>query len=227
MSMEASDVVRDRARRHAALAEPVRLAIVDHLAAGDRSPSELGLAVGLGSNLLAHHLRVLEDAGITQRRRSQGDGRRSYVTLDPDAFTGLLPVGGAPDVLGKARRVVFVCTANSARSQLATASWRRLSTLPSTSAGTSPAARVAPGAVACAKRHGLELDGEAPRHLDDVLRSGDVVISVCDNAHEELDGLDTLHWAVPDPVPANTARAFDAAVDELTRRTTTLARGAA
>jgi len=225
--MEVSESVRERARRHAALAEPVRLAIVDHLAAGDRSPSELGRAVGLGSNLLAHHLRVLEDAGVTERRRSQGDGRRSYVTLGPDAFAGLLPTGGTAQLLGEARRVVFVCTANSARSQLATATWRRLSTLPSTSAGTRPAATVAPGAVACARRHGLDLDGAAPRHLDEVLRKGDLVISVCDNAHEELDGLDTLHWAVPDPVPAGTARAFDAAVDELTRRTATLARGAA
>ena len=225
--MEVSESVRERARRHAALAEPVRLAIVDHLASGDRSPSELGRAVGLGSNLLAHHLRVLEDAGVTERRRSQGDGRRSYVTLGRDAFAGLLPTGGAAQLLGEARRVVFVCTANSARSQLATATWRRLSTLPSTSAGTRPAATVAPGAVACARRHGLDLDGAAPRHLDEVLRKGDLVISVCDNAHEELDGLDTLHWAVPDPVPAGTARAFDAAVDELTRRSTTLARGAA
>lgn len=223
MNVEVYSELAHRARKHAALSEPVRLAIVDLLVAGDRSPSELGADVGLTSNLLAHHLRVLEDAGITQRRRSQGDARRTYLTLAPDAFRDLVPVPGAWAGLQDAGRLVFVCTANSARSQLATATWRRLSRVPSTSAGTHPAPRVAPGAVACARRHDLDLDGAAPRHLDDVLRDGDLVVTVCDNAHEELNGLDSLHWAIPDPVPANTVKAYDAAVGELTRRLTALA----
>src|SRR6478735_12352226 len=114
--------VERRAAVHAALGEPVRLAIVDRLGAGDASPGELAHAVGLGSNLLAHHLKVLEDAGVIRRARSEGDRRRSYVQLRLDdpivwaaAQTGLSvqlrEIGSVP-------RVVFVCTANSARSQL-------------------------------------------------------------------------------------------------------------
>ena len=53
-----------RARMHAALGEPVRLRIVDRLVLGDASPGELGRQVGLPTNLLAHHLKVLDDAGL-------------------------------------------------------------------------------------------------------------------------------------------------------------------
>lgn len=49
-----------RAAVHAALGEPVRLAIADLLTAGDVSPGELAETVGVGSNLLAHHLKVLQ-----------------------------------------------------------------------------------------------------------------------------------------------------------------------
>ncbi|MFN7151295.1 MAG: ArsR/SmtB family transcription factor, partial [Microthrixaceae bacterium] len=65
-----------RARRHAALSDPARLAIVDELSVSDRSPLELGRDLAMESNLLAHHLDVLEQAGVVVRRRSSGDGRR-------------------------------------------------------------------------------------------------------------------------------------------------------
>src|SRR6185436_10313437 len=73
--------IERRATVHAALGEPVRLAIVDRLGPGDASPGELAAAVGVGSNLLAHHLNVLEEAGVIRRVRSEGDRRRSYVQL--------------------------------------------------------------------------------------------------------------------------------------------------
>ena len=103
-----------RAARHAALADPARLRVVDALALGDRSPRELGERLGLASNLLAHHLKVLETSGLVERRRSEGDGRRSYVRLVTDA----MPTE-ASDLDIRVPRVLFVCTANSARSQLA------------------------------------------------------------------------------------------------------------
>lgn len=224
----AQKVFDGRVAKHAALADPVRLRVVDHLVIGDASPSELQALLGLPSNLLAHHLKVLEDAGIALRRRSQGDRRRNYVSLIPG---GLDSVGAGPferDYLpsthaGPPRRVVFVCTANSARSQLATAMWRDASDLPVASAGTQPAARIAPGARAAAKRHGLRLVDDTPRHLDDVLRDQDLIVTVCDNAHEELAGRDAVHWAIPDPVAVDTTAAYDAAVVDLGRRITTLA----
>lgn len=207
-----------RAARHAALADPSRLAIVDRLSLGDLSPTELQQALGLTSNLLAHHLRVLDAAGLIVRHRSEGDGRRSYVRLRPDALDGLVPGAKAT-----ARRVVFVCSANSARSQLAAALWRRASDIPTASAGTHPAARVARGALAAAERHGIPMSSATPRAVQDVLADGDFVITVCDNAHEELASRPALHWSVPDPVRRGTDDAFDAAVVELTRRVGDLA----
>ena len=72
-----------RAAVHAALADPARLQIVDTLGLGDASPSELAAMLAMPSNLLAHHLHALEQAGLVTRRRSEGDRRRSYVRLDP------------------------------------------------------------------------------------------------------------------------------------------------
>ena len=73
--------IEARAARHAALGDPIRLAIVDELAVSDRAPIELRGLVGLESNLLAHHLDVLEEVGLISRSRSSGDGRRRYVHL--------------------------------------------------------------------------------------------------------------------------------------------------
>src|SRR5262245_61277213 len=114
-----------RARVHAALGEPARLAIVDALALGDASPGEVGRALGLPTNLLAHHLNVLAEAGVIERSRSEGDRRRTYLRLRPQALTTLLPAPVQP-----APRVVFVCTHNSARSQLAAALWATRSPVP-------------------------------------------------------------------------------------------------
>ena len=71
---------------HAALADPARLRITDMLADGDASPSELAAMVTMPSNLLAHHLRVLQEAGLVSRHRSEGDKRRTYLRLVPGAL---------------------------------------------------------------------------------------------------------------------------------------------
>jgi ArsR family transcriptional regulator, arsenate/arsenite/antimonite-responsive transcriptional repressor / arsenate reductase (thioredoxin) len=231
MNIEANSGLERRARLHAVLADPGRLRIVDELSLGDATPTDLQHALKMTSNLLAHHLRALEKVGLVSRRRSEADRRRSYLQLDPDSLAGLLPDAALPRLT--APRVVFVCTANTARSQLAAALWAQASSIPVASAGTHPAQAIAPGATAAARRHGLKLAEIKPRLLDDVLQPGDCVITVCDNAHEELartgilaekdsDG-SQLHWSVPDPVPAGTGRAFDCAYDDLTRRVTHLA----
>ena len=204
---------------HGALADPARLRIVDRLADGDASPTDLQKLLGMPSNLLAHHLGVLDRAGLVARHRSEADRRRSYLRLLPDALDGLLP--------GRVRavpRVVFVCTANSARSQLAAALWVRESRVPATSAGTHPAVAVAAGASRTARKNGLALAQEAPQRLADVLAADDYVIAVCDNAYEELDRATVrAHWSVPDPVRVGTAAAFDATYDDLARRVAHLA----
>jgi len=225
MNAEWTPELRARAQVHAALGEPARLAIVDRLVLGDASPTELGQYLGLPSNLLAHHLKLLEQAGVVERSRSEGDRRRTYLRLRPAALAGLQPAGRLA-----APRVVFVCTHNSARSQLAAAMWNDHSPVPATSAGTHPAPRVHPGAVAVARRRNLALVPAPPRHVRDVLDPADLVVTVCDSAHEELAtgsmgvavGRPGLHWSIPDPVTADDPAAFDNVVDELTDRITRL-----
>ena len=207
-----------RARLHALLGEPARLAIVDRLLLGDASPGEIGRELGLPSNLLAHHVKLLEQAGVVDRTRSEGDHRRSYLRLRPDALTGLVPAGAL-----QAPRVVFVCTHNSARSQLAAALWQRRSPVPAACAGTKPAQRVHPLAAAAAEAHGLSLARARTAHVSDVLRPDDLVVAVCDNAHEELARPQWLHWSVPDPARAGTDDAFDSAFRELADRVDRLA----
>jgi ArsR family transcriptional regulator, arsenate/arsenite/antimonite-responsive transcriptional repressor / arsenate reductase (thioredoxin) len=208
----------ERARIHAALGDPARLAIVDTLVAGDAAPGELGAALELPTNLVAHHLKVLEDAGLVVRTRSEGDRRRTYVRLRPEALAAVT----AP-ALAAAKRVVFVCTQNSARSQLAAAIWSRRSHVPAVSAGTEPAERVHPRALKVARRHGLDPAGWRTARLQDVVRRDDLLIAVCDNAHEHLPVQPRLHWSVPDPAPADTDAAFEAAYTELAGRIDRLA----
>ena len=218
MHIDRTSELARRAALHAALADPARLRIVDTLTLGDASPSELAAMLVMPSNLLAHHLRVLEAEGLISRTRSEGDKRRSYLRLVPTALDQLVPAPLQPVV-----RVLFVCTANSARSHLAAALWRHASPVPATSAGTHPAQRIDPGAIAAAERHQLPLRRTRPHRIDDVRAAGDLVITVCDLAHEEL-GPDTdLHWSIPDPVPAARAAAFDRAYDALARRVSELA----
>jgi protein-tyrosine-phosphatase/DNA-binding transcriptional ArsR family regulator len=215
-----------------ALADPARLRIVDLLGEGDASPSELRARIGLPSNLAAHHLKVLEQAGIVSRHRSHADRRRTYLHLHGEQLAGLLPTSVSAG--RTVARVVFVCTANSARSQLAAALWQQASDIPVASGGTHPAPAIAPGAVAAARRHGLTLVQDRPRSLDGLLRDGDYVVTVCDAAHEELRAAEessdaprrlagVSHWSLPDPVAAGTKAAFDAVHDEIADRVADLA----
>ena len=203
--------LEERAALHAALGDPVRLAIIDELAVSDRAPVELRDLVGVESNLLAHHLDVLEEVGLISRSHSSGDGRRRYVHLLRPFPDGLTP--GRDVSVGPA---LFICSANSARSQLAAALWRELSGEPADSAGTHPARRVHPGAIAAARRVGLDLAKSEPRALADDEPYPPLVVTVCDQAHEELDQGETwLHWSILDPVPLGTRAAFDATIAEI------------
>jgi protein-tyrosine-phosphatase len=204
-----------RARVHAALGDPARLAIVDSLILGDASPGEISRELDMPTNLVAHHVKVLQAAGLVVRTRSEGDRRRTYLHLDPATLASL-----SPPPLDEATRVVFVCTHNSARSQLAAALWRQRTVQPVASAGTKPATRVHPRAVKVAHRHGLALDPAGTAHVSDVVHDGDLVIAVCDNAHEDLTGpvRSRLHWSVPDPVRTDTDAAFEAAYRDLSDR---------
>lgn len=206
-----------RSRVHGALADPTRLAIVDDLNVSDRAPSELAARLGLSGNLLAHHLVVLERVGLIVRFESSGDRRRRYVRLDRAPLHALgLPVGSPPP------SVLFVCTHNSARSQLASALWQARTGIPAASAGTHPADRVHPEAVAAGARAGLDLTDHTPSLIP--YPTPDVqIVTVCDRAHEELDPEPSWwHWSIPDPIEAGEPAAFDGVLADLDARISTL-----
>ena len=210
-----------RAHAHAALAEPHRLAIVDALALGDLSPGELSERTGQSSNLLAHHLGVLEQAALVRRRRSDGDGRRSYLTLAWE--NPIVAATAAAGVAPTGTRVVFVCSANSARSQMAASLLASASLSAVTSAGTAPAEAIHPLAVAELERHGLAPLSPTPASAADVVTTNDIVVAVCDNAYEDM-GANTvaLHWSIPDPANGD-ADGFRTAFENLKPRVGRLA----
>ena len=214
---------RRRAELHRALGDQRRLAIVDALRLSDRTPSDLAVVTGLASNLLAFHLGALEEVGVIERSTSQGDARRRYVRMTADPVVEL---GGGSAVT--AERVLFVCTGNSARSQLAAGLWGARTGRPAASAGTRPAEEIHPHAVTIARRHGLVL-GERPRGYDEVPDTPDLVVSVCDRAREAgpppFDA-PSLHWSIPDPAGGDRAD-FEAVHDQLASRVERLALAAA
>jgi protein-tyrosine-phosphatase len=221
MDREPNDSLGHRAAVHAALGEPIRLAIVDELVACDRSPRELGEPLEISASLLAHHIDVLADAGLVVRGRSHADRRRRYMRLTEAARAFARPVD-----VDVNRPVVFLCTHNSARSQLAAAIWTRRVGGPASSAGTAPARRVHPEAVAAGQRAGLDLSDCRPRMIER-LDTASRVVTVCDSVHEALPIRDDWwHWSIADPIVAETPEAFDAVVDQIHDRIDHLIGGA-
>lgn len=97
--------------------------------------------------------------------------------------------------------------------------------MPTASAGTDPARGVHPRALATARKHGLSLAPARTAHVDETLRPDDLVVAVCDNAHEQLGprAPDRLHWSVPDPTRTGTDDAFADALSDLADRIDRLA----
>lgn len=199
---------------HRALADETRLAIVDALALSDRTPGQLRHLLDAPSNLLTFHLDTLERAGLVARNTSQGDARRRYVHLTVAALPYVAPPVVRPPAL-----VLFVCTHNAARSQLAEALWRTRTGRAALSAGSRPADTVDLTAVEVARAHGLDLSGAQPRGYAAIDTAPDLVVSVCDRAAEAGLPFDAprLHWSVADPLGRDRV-AFDAAFDEITAR---------
>ena len=207
--------LRERAAVHSALGDPVRLAVVDALALGDLGVEELRRITGVESNLLSHHLKVLQNAGLVDRRMSEGDGRRRYVSL---RHGRLIDLTVTPALA--ATRVLFVCVHNSARSQYAAALWKQRTGNPDLSAGTQPAAKVHPRAIEAAADLGVDLSSAVPRGYRQIDRMPDLVVSVCDRARESGARFDAprLHWSVPDPVSRNDISAFRSSFGEIAGR---------
>lgn len=200
---------------HRALGDEHRLRIIDALALSDRTPGELSELIGLPSNLLAFHLKILEESGVLERRRSEGDSRRRYVRLRPD----VVATAGAEETFGRGGPVVFVCTHNSARSQFAEAFWRSKGGEEVWSAGADPSSQVHRHAVAAGHEFGVDLAEQSPKGYEAVPEVAGLVVSVCDRAFESgvpVRG-ERIHWSVPDPVGSN-QEAFESAFADIAER---------
>lgn len=218
------------------IADETRWRLLQALRTGDHVVGELVDATGLPQNLVSYHLGVLRQAGLVQLHRSDADGRANYYGLDLGALTALYrQLGGdlALPLLPRAEAlpaltVVFLCRANSARSQIAEGWLRALSggRLTVRSAGTQPA-RLHPMAEQVMAEVGLDIGHHQSKHVDALAQlSPDVVVTVCDIAREEcavwLRAGVRLHWSIADPVSVAGAeerlQAFRAVRDELRQR---------
>lgn len=213
----------ERADAHAALGDPRRLLIADNLALGDHTVAELAELSGMRGNLLAHHLDVLESAGLIERRVSEGDRRHKYISLRLDRPPSTLqhPSALSGDIL-------FVCTHNSARSQFAAALWTEKTGDRAESAGSNPSPAVHPKAVRVAAEYGIDISDARPAGYEQIFNAPSWVVTVCDRAREGgvPAGSHFLHWSVPDPVTSGSLRAFRRAFAEIAERVDYLAKEA-
>jgi protein-tyrosine-phosphatase len=194
---------------------------LSELARSDRRVGELCELAGQRQSLVSYHLRQLRDGGLVSARRSLADGRDTYYLLDLVGCGELLASAGAslhPGLAPGARpgarreraargpaRVLFLCTGNSARSQIAEALCEQLSegAVRAVSAGSHPKA-LHPNAVRVMRGRGIDLAGRRSKHLSEFTGERfDYVISLCDRVREVCPefpgGPELIHWSIPDP----------------------------
>ena len=216
---------------------PVRWAILRELSRSDLRVRELTAAVDERQSLVSYHLGRLRSEGLVATRRSSFDGRDTYYRVDlarcrelfADAAAGLHPAlrlvaPPAPPAVDRTR-VLFLCTGNSSRSQMAEALLRHMApgTAEAFSAGSRPKP-VHPEAIAAMRARGIDIGDARSKPLSLFAANRfDYVVSLCDRVREvcpEFPGRpDAAHWSVPDPAaePAG-SRAFARVADELTER---------
>ena len=217
---------------------PIRWAILRELARSDRRVRELTAVVGEPQSLVSYHLSRLRSDQLVTTRRSSFDGRDTYYRVDlgrcRELFveTGaalhpalrLVAAPAAPPPADRAR-VLFLCTGNSGRSQIAEALLRHMAsdTAEAFSAGSRPKP-VHPAAIRTMRERGIDIRGAQSKHLAVFAADRfDHVVSLCDRVREvcpEFPGSpDTAHWSVPDPAgDPDGARAFARVADELAER---------
>jgi protein-tyrosine-phosphatase/DNA-binding transcriptional ArsR family regulator len=225
---------------------PVRWRLMSELARSDRQVRELTALVGERQSLTSYHLGQLRDGGLVTMRRSSADRRDTYYSLDLAACRDRLTEAGAalhpglrmaptaltspPDRRRRKStqppvRVLFLCTGNSSRSQMAEAILEQLGgvRVEVASAGSHPKA-LHPDAVRVLRERGLDIRGRRSKHLSEFAgQRFDHVISLCDRVREvcpDFPGAPVVaHWSMPDPAAEEDGYpAFVRTADELNTR---------
>ncbi|GIF42981.1 arsenate reductase/protein-tyrosine-phosphatase family protein [Actinoplanes xinjiangensis] len=197
---------------------PLRWQILGLLAAGDRQVGELVELIGKPQNLVSYHMGLLRRSGLVRARRSSADGRDSYQILDLKRCGELLAETGSalhpalrsagptqPSTAPETAAVLFLCTGNSSRSQMAEALLRVRSSehVQARSAGIQPKP-VHQDAVRVMHERGVDLSGARSKHVDEFTGDHfDHVITLCDRVREvcpPFPGVQNIaHWSTPDP----------------------------
>jgi protein-tyrosine-phosphatase/DNA-binding transcriptional ArsR family regulator len=227
-------------------AHPLRWRILVELARSDRRVRELCDRLEQPQPLISYHLRRLQADGVVERRRSAFDAREAYYGLDLGRCKELLAESGRvlhpglrfsthpPTVSRPAAhrppvRILFLCTGNSARSQIAEALVEAAAggAVEAASAGSAPKP-VHVNAVRVMRRHGVDLSGRRSKHLSEFAgQRFDYVISLCDRVREVCpefpDRPNLIHWSIPDPAGEGTTgdesyAAFERTAGELAAR---------
>jgi len=226
------------------LSDPLRWQLVVELGRSDRRVGELVQLAGKPQNLVSYHLAELRRAGIVTARRSSADGRDIYYRADLFRCRDLLGESGlalhpglslapAPPADAAPRRarprLLFLCTGNSARSQIAEAliEHRSAGTVEARSAGSHPKP-LHPNAVRVMAERGIDISGRPTKSLTRFARNRfDRVITLCDKVREvcpEFSGAPlAAHWSIADPAAADdtdeaTYPAFQVVADEIETR---------
>ncbi len=224
---------------------PLRWRILTELSRSDRRVRELAVVMGERQSLVSYHLGRLRQGGVIGVRRSSADGRDSYYSVDLARGADLLadagaalhpglrlaPIDAAPVTSRSQRapRVLFLCTGNSARSQMAEAFLIERARFPirAFSAGSHPKP-LHPNAVRVMRTHGIDIGDRRSKSVDELVgQRFDYVVTLCDRVREvcpEFPSSPQLsHWSMPDPsatgsTDAETYGAFEVAAEEIERR---------
>jgi ArsR family transcriptional regulator, arsenate/arsenite/antimonite-responsive transcriptional repressor / arsenate reductase (thioredoxin) len=213
----------------------------------DRRVRELTELLGERQSLVSYHLGQMRAGGLVRTRRSSADRRDSYYAVDLtgcreqlQATAGALHPGlglaTAPPQrrlgLGARRRrqrILFLCTGNSARSQIAVALLDSMSegAVSAASAGSHPKP-LHPNAVRVMRKRGIDISANRTKHVDElVAQRFDVVVTLCDRVREVCPEFpshpDLVHWSIADPAldgpdDRATLPAFERMANELETR---------